>query len=83
MDTCFKRGTACTLLQRREAERMARAVNMGTVESPWISGIFATLRPALLPGRVDIWAVWRIWRAAPTSTARVGTSPADRRRTRG
>lgn len=54
MDTCFKRRSACTLLQRREAERMAQAVNIGIVESPWISGIFATLRPAMLAERVDI-----------------------------
>ena len=37
----------------------------------------------MAPERVDIPAVCRIWRAAPTSTARVGASPADRRRTRG
>lgn len=48
------RRTACTLLQRREAERMARPVNIETIESPWISGIFAALPPAMLPERVDI-----------------------------
>ena len=46
--------TARTPRQRREPDRKARAENIGAVESPWISRIFATLPPAMLPERVDI-----------------------------
>gem|GEM_PF-2177977 len=67
----------------RPRVRKLEASVTSTTLNPSIPGLSRMQLRMAPASRVDILATWRIWRTAPTSTARVGTSPADRRRTRG